>query len=108
VYLSPVAVILANTAVVEPDLVYVDGSRAGLVTDRGIRGAPTLALEVLSPSTSRTDRGPKFQLYARDGIPYDWIADTNGRALEGYALELALPAFAGLVRDLDDLWPSRS
>jgi Uma2 family endonuclease len=69
VYLSPLTVILADTTVAEPDLVYVDRSRAGLVTDRGIHGAPTLAVEVHSPSTASTDRGPKFQLYARYGIP---------------------------------------
>jgi Uma2 family endonuclease len=120
VYLAPVTVILANTTVVEPDLVYVDTSRAGLVTDRGIRGAPTLAIEVLSPSTSPNDRGPKLQLYARYGIPYYWIADTNARGLEGYALEAgayrlaarlqgdaraALPPFPDLVLGLDELWP---
>ena len=31
---------------------------------RALEGAPTLAIEVLSPSTSRTDRGTKRQLYA--------------------------------------------
>ena len=123
VYLSPVTVILANTTVVEPDLVYVDGARAGLVSDRGIRGAPTLAIEVLSPSTSHNDRGPKFQLYARYGVPYYWIADTGARVLEGYALEAgayrlagrlhgdnrsALPPFPDLVLGLDELWPPPS
>jgi Uma2 family endonuclease len=120
VYLAPVTVILANTTVVEPDLVYVDPSRAALVSDRGVRGAPTLAIEVLSPSTAPSDRGPKFQLYARYGIPYYWIADTNARVLEGYALEagayrlaarmhgdarVALPPFPDLLLGLDELWP---
>ncbi len=123
VYLSPLTVVLANTTVVEPDLVYVDNARAGLVTDRGIRGAPTLAIEVLSPSTAPNDRGPKFQLYARYGIPYYWIADTNARVLEGYALEVgayrlagrlqgdarvALLPFPDLVLGLDELWPPPS
>ena len=119
VYLSPITVILANTTVVEPDLVYVDTGRAGLVTDRGIRGAPTLAIEVLSPSTATSDRGPKFQLYARHGVPYYWIADTDARVLEGYELttggyrlvdrqqgegQVALPPFPDLALVLDELW----
>ena len=79
VYLSPLTVILANTTVVEPDLVYVDSARGALVADRGIRGAPTLAIEVLSPSTAANDRGPKFQFYDPD-----------------------------LVLGLDELWPPRS
>ena len=120
VYLSPLTVILADTTVVEPDLVFVDETRAGLVTDRGIRGAPTLAIEVLSPSTAPNDRGPKFQLYARHGIPYYWIADTTARVLDAYALEDgayrllsrlhgesrgALPPFPELVLALDAVWP---
>jgi Uma2 family endonuclease len=64
-FLSPITVILAPTTIVEPDIVFVDRMRAGLVSSRGIEGAPTLAVEVLSPSTTARDRGPKFQLYAR-------------------------------------------
>jgi hypothetical protein len=33
IYLAPFTVVLANTTVVEPDLVYVDNARAGLVTE---------------------------------------------------------------------------
>jgi hypothetical protein len=58
--------------------IYVDTDRAGLVTDRGIRGGPALAIEVLSPSTATSDRGPKFQM--------------------------ALPPFPDLALDLDELW----
>jgi Uma2 family endonuclease len=119
VFLAPLTVILANTTVVEPDLVYVDTGRAGLVTDRGIRGAPTLAIEVLSPSTATSDRGPKFRLYARYDVPYYWIADTDARVFEGYELttggyrlvdrrqgegQVALPPFPDLVLDLGELW----
>ena len=119
VFVAPLTVILANTTVVEPDVVYVDTGRAGLVTDRGIHGAPTLAIEVLSPSTATSDRGPKFQLYARYGVPYYWIADTDARVLEGYELatgayrlvdqlhgqgQVALPPFPDLALVLDELW----
>ena len=119
VFLAPLTVILANTTVVEPDLVYVDTGRAGLVTDRGIRGAPALAIEVLSPSTATSDRGPKFQLYARYGVPYYWVADTDARVLEGFELttggyrlvdrrqgegQVALPPFPDLTLVLDELW----
>ena len=51
VFLSPIDVILADVTVVEPDLVYLDAARLGRVSDRGIEGPPTLAIEVLSPST---------------------------------------------------------
>lgn len=119
VFLAPLTVILAHTTVVEPDLVYVDTGRAGLVTDRGIHGVPTLAIEVLSPITATNDRGSKFQLYARYGVPYYWIADSDARVLEGYELttgvyrlvdrlqgqgQVALPPFPELALALDELW----
>jgi Uma2 family endonuclease len=68
VFFGPLTVVLANTTVVEPDLVFVDAARADLVGPRGVEGAPTLLVEVLSPGTAATDRGPKFQLYARHGL----------------------------------------
>jgi Uma2 family endonuclease len=86
VLLSPIAVILADTTVVEPDLVYLDRARASLVSHRGIEGAPALVVEVLSPSTSAIDRGAKLQLYARYGVPHYWIVDPDARAIDVYCL----------------------
>jgi len=54
---APVAVVLADTTVLEPDIVYLAKDRLGLVSARGtVDGPPTLAVEILSPSTARNDR----------------------------------------------------
>lgn len=47
-------------------------------------GAPTLAVEILSPSTTRIDRERKLQLYERYGVPHYWIVDPVGRAIDVY------------------------
>jgi Uma2 family endonuclease len=65
-------VILSDLTVVEPDTVY--------------EGAPTLVVEILSPSTAQTDRHTKMQLYARHGVPWYWIVDPDSRTVEVYAL----------------------
>src|SRR5438552_18451989 len=42
VLLSPLDVILSDTSIVQPDIVYLDPARLGAVSGRGIEGAPTL------------------------------------------------------------------
>ena len=65
--------------VVQPDVVvYCDRSR---LTWAGARGAPDLALEVLSPSTSKKDQREKFDLYERTGVREYWVADPVGKWL---------------------------
>lgn len=87
VLMAPLDVILDEFTIVQPDLVYLDPSRAGQVSERGIEGPPTLVVEVLSPSTARVDRVRKRQLYARFGVPYYWIVAPDNRSVEAYALE---------------------
>lgn len=86
VFYAPIDVILSDTAIVQPDIVYVASDRLGTVSSRGIEGAPTLVIEILSPSTARTDRHVKLQLYARHGVPNYWIFDPDGRSVEAHTL----------------------
>ncbi len=117
---APLDVILSESCIVQPDLVYLDRGRLGAVTRRGIEGAPTLVVEVLSPSTTLIDRSTKRQLYARYGVPFYWLVDPEGRAIEalvlgpeGYSLAvrasgsepLSLPPLPDLVLVPDSLWP---
>jgi Uma2 family endonuclease len=119
VFLSPIDVILADVTVVEPDLIYLDAARLGRVSDRAIEGPPTLAIEVLSPSTAAADRGVKLQLSAKYGVPHYWIVDPDVRLIETFRLaELtyepgprleghtgaALPPFLDLVLDPAAVW----
>lgn len=120
ILLSPVDVILATTTVVQPDLVYVETARASLITRRGIEGSPSLAVEVISPSTPAIDRNTKLQLYARHRVPHYWIVDPEGRAIDAYELvddgyrlviraagagALVLPPFPDLQFVPESLWP---
>jgi Uma2 family endonuclease len=119
VFLSPIDVILADVTVVEPDLIYLDAGWMERVSDRGIEGAPTLAIEVLSPSTASADRGVKRQLSAKYGVPHYWIVDPEGRGIETYRLTgqayeagprlegttpAALPPFPDLLLDPAAVW----
>jgi Uma2 family endonuclease len=77
--------------VVQPDIVvYCDRSK---LTTKGSRGAPDLAVEVLSPWTSKKDLNEKFRLYQRCGVREYWVIDPGSRSLQFYSLE-ACPAVA--------------
>ena len=116
---APTDVILSDKTVVQPDILFVDDRVAVRVKERGIEGAPTLAIEVLSRSTERIDRQGKLALYARHRVPYYWIADPVARVVEAFALEggsyrvaariaggppTALPPFDDLLLDPAALW----
>jgi len=83
---APLDVILSESAIVQPEIVYLDRARLGAISRRGIEGAPTLVVEVLSPSTTLIDRSTKWQLYARHGVPFYWLADPEARAIEALVL----------------------
>ena len=118
VLVAPTDCILSNVTVVQPDILYVATDRQTIISERGIEGAPTLAVEVLSPSTARLDRGRKMTLYAEHGVPYYWIVDPETRSVEAYTLTgtayalatrltsepAALPPFSDLTLDPASIW----
>jgi Uma2 family endonuclease len=86
VFVSPFDVLFGEGDYVEPDVLFVRKDRSGVVTDRGIDGAPDLVVEVLSPSTEARDRGVKLDRYRHYGVPEYWILDPDARTLEVWRL----------------------
>ena len=120
IFLAPTDCLMTDTTVVQPDLVYVDNTRSHLVSERAIEGAPTLAVEIISPSTGHIDRRRKMALYATHGVTFYWIVDPVTRAIEVFRLESgayrldsklegseprALPPFPDLLLDPAAIWP---
>jgi len=87
VFNAPVDLILADTTVVQPDLVLLRAGRRDLVSDRGIEAPPDLVVEILSPSTSGRDRHRKTGVYARFRIPEYWIVDPDHGWIEVHRLD---------------------
>lgn len=86
VYVSPVDVVLDRATAVQPDLLLILEARLGIVRD-AIHGVPDLVLEILSPSTSKMDRGLKMETYARYGVGEYWMVNPKREAIEIYRLD---------------------
>ena len=117
VFDAPVALILTNHDILEPDLLVV--ADPALVAERGIEGPPLLVVEIFSPSTRGRDTGVKARRYAELGVQHYWLVDPEARRIECLAREgseyrlvvaasggegLRHPAWPDLSIDLADLW----
>jgi len=79
---APLDVVYGPMTLVEPDLLFVSSKRRQVLTEREVIGAPDLVVEVLSPSTARTDRGRKRALYQETGVREYWIVDAERNRVE--------------------------
>jgi len=87
VLVAPVDVLLSDCDVVQPDLVFLSQERMDLASDgANLKGAPDLAVEVLSPATRRKDVITKRHLYERFGVKEYWLVDPELDAIEVYRL----------------------
>lgn len=73
---APADVILSPHDVVQPDLLLVAVDRLDIVRNR-VEGPPDLAIEILSPSSRRTDEVLKRRAYERWGLAELWIVDPD-------------------------------
>ncbi len=118
VFHAPCDVVLSNTDVVQPDLLFVSEERAHLLLGGdNVLGAPDLVVEILSPSTAGRDRTLKRALYARHGVKEYWLVDPDARtvtvlrlgagdfevaAIYGEGQTMASPTLSGFSADLDE------
>ena len=119
VYHAPFDVVLSNTDVVQPDLIFVSNERTDIITPANIQGAPDLVVEILSPSTAARDKTFKRNLYARHGITEYWMVDLTEKTItilrlgeRGFEVIdtysegeiLTSPTLQGFTLSLDDIF----
>jgi Uma2 family endonuclease len=81
--MSPADLEIEPGSLVQPDLFVYRIPPAGLAqTDWSTITALRLAVEVLSPSTARYDRGIKREFYLRSPTDEYWIVDLDSRLVE--------------------------
>ena len=117
---APLDVVLSDTTVVQPDLLFIPGSDKMVLEQTHVFIAPKLIIEILSPSTCRRDRLKKMDIYRRAGVLHYWIVDPAICIIEAYVLHgehytrvsvecdavFTHADFPELKIELDDIFPS--
>ncbi len=123
VFCAPYDVVFSRELlqVVEPDLLFVSTDHSSIITEKNVQGVPDLIIEILSPSTSTSDRRLKHSLYERFGVFEYWIVDPEAETVQVFRLvdgrypaplesgksdRLESPLFPGLSIPLFRLFPS--
>ncbi len=97
VFAAPCDVVLSNTDVVQPDLLFVSTEREHVLHGGDcVRGAPDVVIEILSPATAARDRTYKRALYAKHGVKEYWLVDPDTRTVKVLRLEERGYAVAGV------------
>lgn len=83
---APLDVHFDDENIVQPDVFWISKpeSRCQLGADGYWYGPPDLAVEVLSPSTARIDKGRKYDLYEKYGVREYWMIEPFGEYIEIY------------------------
>lgn len=74
---APFDVLFSETDVVQPDLVAVLNDRRHILNPKNARGAPSLVVEVMSPSTRIRDLNLKRKLYQCHNVQEFWAVDVD-------------------------------
>ncbi len=82
VLFSPADLDLRSGQLMQPDLFVLHTVPERPFREWADAGIPRLVVEVLSPSTARSDRVTKRRRYQRSGVPVYWIVDLDARLVE--------------------------
>ena len=86
VFRAPIAVKISIFAGREPDLFFIRKENLHIVKPTFVKGAPDLAIEIISPESVTRDRVEKFREYETAGVREFWLIDPDGQVCEFYEL----------------------
>lgn len=118
-FFAPLDVTLTNRNVLQPDILFISGSRREILLEERVDGPCNLVVEIMSPTNRRKDRLRKMEIYRKAGIPHYWLVDPEENTLEAFALKdenytlmtaggpgdkFIHPDFPGMDLDLDRIF----
>ena len=78
---------LNDENVYQPDVSFLSNAHMNLAGEVYVKGAPDIAIEIISPSSRQYDAFEKRINYARAGVQEYWLVDPITRSVAIYTLE---------------------
>jgi Uma2 family endonuclease len=79
---APYDVVLSGETIIQPDILFVERKRRGIIGENGLRGVPDLVIEVLSRNAQERGHRLKRKIYSRFEIPEYWAVDSDANTVE--------------------------
>jgi Uma2 family endonuclease len=86
-FLPPFGVILDDYNAPQPDLIFVSQAKQNIIQEEGIFGVPDLLVEIISPSSIKTDKFDKYKIYQQFAVQEYWLIDPKNQSIEVYTLQ---------------------
>ena len=80
IYLAPLDVVIAGEAS-QPDFIFVASDQLEIIKEKRIEGAPKWLVEIVSPTSHRSDFETKKILYLENGVQEYWVVSHEGRVI---------------------------
>lgn len=88
-FTSPIDVFFDNNNNTQPDVLFIKKERGFLIDpNNGIVGSPDIIVEVISPSSVKTDKKDKKEMYLKFGVKEFWLVDPLYQTLSLYILNI--------------------
>ncbi len=100
---APCDVVFSRECTMQPDIVFVQKGRSGLIGKMSLRGAPDLIVEVLSQNTREEDLRTKRKIYSRFEVKEYWTVDPDSETVEVLLWSELGYASGGIYRKSDFL-----
>jgi Uma2 family endonuclease len=84
---APYDVRFSKQNIFQPDIIFIKNENLNKIDRTGLKGAPDLVIEILSPSTGHLDYVEKKNIYEKYGVKEYFIVDPENKKVDTFILK---------------------